>query len=289
MKPYVLSIRDKIIQEWKNTDKRSGITDTAFWKGMAHYWRIYDLHAKNSEEQAAVFTGYLRSRGLLQKDQTVLDIGCGKGRIAVEFAKSAGHVTGLDVSPDLCEDAKSRAEALGLDNTTFITGDFRSFEPKDKGLPEKYDLVFASKTPVTESYEGFRKLASLSRGYCFQAILTESSIPMLQALAEQIVPGAVLQKRERTFRLMLAFDLLCLEGFQPEVFYYKSTVLNSIPANELGLTYIKKLCPFHAFTKEEEEKLLRLLCENADRDGVLTAEMNTVLGCLFWHVEDGQR
>ena len=106
---------------------------------------------------------------MLQKDQTVLDVGCSDGEFAAEAARTAGFVTGVEISPAMCEEAKRRAAALGLDNTRFLTGNFMAFDPAEEGVPGKYDLVFACESPAANAYAGFRKIGAMSRGSVFLA------------------------------------------------------------------------------------------------------------------------
>jgi ubiquinone/menaquinone biosynthesis C-methylase UbiE len=56
-------------------------------------------------------------------DDTVLDIGCGPGIVACAFAKVAGHVTGLDLTPAMLERAQARQNELSLTNLTWQCGD----------------------------------------------------------------------------------------------------------------------------------------------------------------------
>ena len=58
--------------------------------------------------------------------KTVLDIGCGSGRYAVEFARrGASRVTGIDYAPNMLSLARQYAQAQGVgDRCEFIEGDF---------------------------------------------------------------------------------------------------------------------------------------------------------------------
>lgn len=54
---------------------------------------------------------------------TVLDVACGPGLVACEFAKHAQQVTGIDLTPAMLEQAAQRQQAQGLDNVGWQCGD----------------------------------------------------------------------------------------------------------------------------------------------------------------------
>lgn len=58
-----------------------------------------------------------------RKEDTVLDVACGPGIIACEYAKLVNHVTGIDITPSLIEQAKSVQKEQGLNNMEWKVGD----------------------------------------------------------------------------------------------------------------------------------------------------------------------
>src|SRR5688500_5581092 len=70
--------------------------------------------------------------------RTFLDVGCGSGRYAVEFAaRGAAAVVGLDYASNMLALAEQYAKARGVsDRCRFVNGDFTS-----AALDEKYDVV----------------------------------------------------------------------------------------------------------------------------------------------------
>lgn len=74
--------------------------------------------------------------------ERVLDVGCGGGATTLSLAKSVGpdgHVTGLDISPQLIDHARMRAGEAGLDNVSWMVADAET-EDLEIGA---YDLVFS--------------------------------------------------------------------------------------------------------------------------------------------------
>ena len=60
----------------------------------------------------------------LSPGMTVLDAGCGPGRLTVPLARGvgpAGHVVALDIQPGMLSRARAKTEAAGCTNTEFVT------------------------------------------------------------------------------------------------------------------------------------------------------------------------
>lgn len=59
----------------------------------------------------------------VEPEDNVLDVACGPGLMACEFAKVARHVTGIDLTPAMIEQAKVLQQSHGLTNLTWHLGD----------------------------------------------------------------------------------------------------------------------------------------------------------------------
>lgn len=82
-------------------------------------------------QQAIPFTqvpGHLDSIRLLiecagaKQSDTVLDVACGPGLVACEFARHSGHVAGIDITPAMIEQARKRQDDFGLANLDWSVG-----------------------------------------------------------------------------------------------------------------------------------------------------------------------
>jgi trans-aconitate 2-methyltransferase len=70
-----------------------------------------------------------------QPDETILDAGCGSGRVTEELARRAGRVIGVDASADMIAKARER---LGPD------ADLRVVDLAELALDEQVDAVFSN-------------------------------------------------------------------------------------------------------------------------------------------------
>ena len=56
-------------------------------------------------------------------EDAVLDVACGPGLVACALAPFARHVTGLDLTPAMIEQARKKQQTMGLSNLAWLVGD----------------------------------------------------------------------------------------------------------------------------------------------------------------------
>jgi len=93
----------------------------------SHRWRTV-------ENSAAYLAPHLRP------DDLLLDVGCGPGSITVDLASRVGRVVGVDLSEEVLEEARARAE--GVSNVSFAAADVYDL-PFEDGT---FDVVHAHQT-----------------------------------------------------------------------------------------------------------------------------------------------
>jgi ubiquinone/menaquinone biosynthesis C-methylase UbiE len=94
-------------------------------------------HGLLSEDQRQAWLGVLS--GLTgQPPRRVLDVGCGTGFLAIRFAELGHTVTGVDLAPQMIDQARRKAEQGGL-QVDFRIGDAAGLDFAE----ETYDLVVA--------------------------------------------------------------------------------------------------------------------------------------------------
>jgi ubiquinone/menaquinone biosynthesis C-methylase UbiE len=68
----------------------------------------------------------------------VLDVACGTGQLAFPAARAGARAAGIDIAPNLIEQARARAKAEGLD-IDFVEGDAEALPYED----DSFDVVFS--------------------------------------------------------------------------------------------------------------------------------------------------
>jgi trans-aconitate 2-methyltransferase len=103
---------------------------------VMHNWNPSDYEKSSSAQYRWAMD--LVSRLDLKRDEKVLDIGCGGGRITVQLASHLpkGEVLGIDLSRDMIDFARGKYPVETYSNLAFQWGDASELDFNDK-----FDLV----------------------------------------------------------------------------------------------------------------------------------------------------
>lgn len=105
--------------------------------------------AKSIETGAEEFVARLD----LEQSTRVLDVACGTGNLAIPAAKTGADVTGIDIAPNLIEQAIARAEAESV-TAKFDVGDAEALPYDDASFDivmTMFGAMFAPRPDVTAS------------------------------------------------------------------------------------------------------------------------------------------
>jgi ubiquinone/menaquinone biosynthesis C-methylase UbiE len=78
-----------------------------------------EMPAHSNEESLRLLVGMAQ----VGPGDTVLDVACGPGLVACPLAEIARHVTGIDLTPAMIEQAQAKQRSKGLTNLTWLVGD----------------------------------------------------------------------------------------------------------------------------------------------------------------------
>jgi len=105
----------------------------------------YGHFAKYLESGALEFL----SRIPIEPGMRILDVACGAGQISIPAARAGAKVTGIDIAPNLIEQARARAQAENLD-ARFDEGDAEMLPYPDSSFDIVISLIGAMFAPRPE-------------------------------------------------------------------------------------------------------------------------------------------
>lgn len=136
---------------WKNS------RETKSWKSKnAGEWSKRSASFAQRTRHSPYVRQFLESVAV-DRNTTLLDVGCGPGTLAVPFAQKVSRVTAIDYSQGMLEQLEAYAREEGVENITTIKCAWEdSWEEKQIG---RHDLVIASRSMNIEDLAaGIEKL-----------------------------------------------------------------------------------------------------------------------------------
>jgi SAM-dependent methyltransferase len=133
------------------------------------------------------------SRIPLQPGMRILDVACGAGQISIPAARAGAKVTGIDIAPNLIEQARARAQAENLD-AHFEEGDAEMLPYPDSSFELVISLIGAMFAPRPELVAAELKRVCRPGGKIIMGNWTPSGFvgQMFKAHGKHVPPPAIM-------------------------------------------------------------------------------------------------
>lgn len=219
-------------EEWKQLQKaRRAADDPAHWDERAKTYGCAD--------PASLYVRKFLEFAQVKPDETVLDMGCGTGAIALPLAATGCNVIAADFSHGMLDVLESTARERGIAHDAVKTV-LMSWEDdwEAHGIGEgSVDVAVSSRSIATADLRD--SLERLTRAARRRACITlaAGSSPRTD---ERILSAIGLQNRlGRDF--LYAFMILCDMGYHPEVRYIPSKRADSYDSAEEAFANLQKM------------------------------------------------
>ena len=253
----------------------------AWDKNAAFYDQMAKMEAKHTLNQINCFD--------TASTDTVLDCGCGPGRISVPMAKRAKSVTSLDSSPKMLEFCAQNAKEAGLIN---LTTQLLSFEDIELGKNlEQHDIVICSRS---FGLSDLLKLTTLAKKYVVTVIWSHGcpSIPEISGylfegtedeLSER--PPFMGMRQDRRLGNNMIYNRVYDLGFEPNLNVVEDGFTKTFACRDEAYADLRRL---RSNMKDDKLPIFRanvdkFLTENAD--GTVTYFCGTKSVVVWWKPE----
>jgi len=208
--------------------------DAAVWVAMGDFGgRVADL--------------FFRER-VISSGQSVLDVGCGTGTLALPLSRMGARVLALDSSPGMLRILASAAAARPHDPVQICVGNFETFT-----TVSRFDLAVAACFPPALSPEGLTRLEDLSRGEAAVVVGTGAeAFPFRRDLWAAVMGGPLPSGR---FHLAHLTGWLLASGRMPNLRHIGLDLELDHPPEDLAGFFIRY---FAIFGKSDAEARRRI-------------------------------
>lgn len=274
---------------WESKKPKEKVRNSISWNDIGKEWsnRIETdvVYIERINERVNTVTSQLINRDVINKNSTVLDVGCGLGIFVFEFAKISEKAYGIDVSSVMIEYAKGQSLQRNITNTNFSVCDFTNTDIDEMKWENKFDLVMASLTPAISCVEDLHKLMKVSKKYCLHASFVKTYDSLEQRILKELFNCTKKSSKHKNGRVFYSvFNLLFLEGYRPETFYHpRSTTYEIEPNLETATLYAFYL---NRNEKEDIEKILNYLQKVYNDEKNILCTREECYGFILWDKTD---
>lgn len=198
--------------EWKLLQETRRKPDSSeFWDGRAESF---------DHKERSPYTGRFIELLGLEDGESVLDMGCGTGVVALELARAGHRAVCADFSPKMLEVLRDKASRLASELGRPLPLEERLVAWDDDWeqagvAPKSVDVAYASRSmAVTDLGEAVDKLTAAARRRCAATVSTNGSPRCCDAIL-----SAVGRPASSRFDAAFLVDILWQKGFMPEVSY----------------------------------------------------------------------
>lgn len=146
----------------------------------------------------------------IDKDDVVLDVGCGPGTLAIPLAKSVKHVIAIDFSRKMLDELESFASSQGVTNiTTYLMG-----WDDDWDELGDVDIVVASRSiEVMDIQKALQKITNIATKACYVTYKTGGSFVDMEIL--DYIEKKIVTKPDFLYLPIILYK----DGYLPKVDY----------------------------------------------------------------------
>lgn len=286
------SMLDKVRQAafweelWHNSDPQQKQPldrdkSIAMWNNRAQQFAENTARNQNNIAKREAVFRFLADCGVDLAGATILDIGSGPGNYTIPMAKVAKEVVALDPAPQMLEIVKTRAEAEGLGNISYMAVPWEDVDLDALGWRGKFDLVFASVVPGVKDVPTLRKMMAASRKHCYLSKFAGERKNNLQHKIWQRLMGRA--RNLHAMDVFLPWNYLYTMGYYPHLKFIASNWENIEPIAVMEA----RMCDWFARFNDlpgHYRQVIREVLEEEAVDGLVKEEVKSHLGLMVWEV-----
>lgn len=257
-----------------------------FWNEAAGHYQQAMFFGEEGDYKDRLLK-FLEGYGLLA-GESILDIGCGTGKYAIEFVKRGCCVTALDFSEKMLKFAQTNLGSCEKD-WKIIFADWVNTTPKELGLKKKYELVFASMTPAVQTVADMKKMNEVSLGYCFISQFTRRENLMLRHFCEIFgLKDQVIENRHEDARIpQTLIAALKKDGYMPTVRCEQYDWADKVLPDEAAAKFKKEILDkMDAPPPISERDIIRAALSISDNEGTVYDRTAAEAAWILWDVNE---
>jgi len=248
----------------------------------SHQAKIWDKAAKDYDSlelsgsynfQVEEILRELQEAGALISEHRVIDVACGTGVYALRMSPFVKEIDCIDVSTMMLKRLKEKAQVLGVTNINTIKADWFHFNPS-----KKYELVFASMTPILRGKDSLDKLLNISERFLAVVFWAGVRQNILLSHLYQKILGERYNKK--SLDIVPIFNYYCSLGYRPRLRFFRGCWIREKDMDE-AFEALRWRLEFRRPLKEDELKILKDEIKRAAKNNKIILKTRVRIGFML--------
>lgn len=266
-------------QLWRE-GRASGASEESYWDNRAEEFNN-SVYSSTSEMRVNKIINFLSVNGMLTKESSVLDIGCGPGRFAVEFAKRAKNVVGIDISGRMLDFAVKNVQSQKLTNVSYKKLNWVEADIEANGWNKKFDLVTAINCPGIKDRNTLEKMMKASRKYCFLSNFVERTDSVRDFIVSEILKLEGSKFCSNTIYSII--NILWLLGYYPSITYFDFEIERERTVEDAYAYYCSSIKMDGRLNNEQRNSIMDYLKKSSE-NGIIREKVRSKTALVYWQV-----
>lgn len=246
----------------------------------------YTEHSESEEsrERRQQIRNWLESRGALQADFRVLDIGAGPGNYAALLSRQVVAVTALEPAASMTTILKQRITKERIKNIRVQQKTWEEVSLTAESWHKAFDLVFASMCPGVGTPDMLEKMIEASRNFCYLSGWSGGRWGKWGLSQSELWPRIFSEQLESyPSDILYPFGLLYALGYRPELRFLQPRVHLEMDTEEAVDGLIEHFSRYTRITPEIR-KTVEVYVNSYSQGGRFSQAYTTCQGFMLWQV-----
>ena len=271
-----MNILEDLKARWVLRDTYESAVQQRIWDKRAEDFKMHPLPLLDEDP----FLKRMSDEYDLNKNCSVIDVGCGAGGYSISLAGIVGKAVGVDVSPNMIDAASARAEAEGVSNCSFYAMDWADADIDELGFRSRFDIAFAHMTPAICDYAELEKLDNCATGLC----MIEKPSRRTNLLQDACFSAIGMSGEESLDTdLLNIFTYAWCKGYEPKLYYRNETWRIPQSIEKFTSWCVDRAKLRKQLTQEEENSISEFIKSKADENGNVEEVTHTTRVTILWN------
>jgi SAM-dependent methyltransferase len=277
---------------WLDAKKRSPVNrrelrgegaEIARWNTRASGYAEHSASDESRERRGQILD-WLKSRGALQAEFRVLDIGAGPGNYAVSLSSQVAEVVAVEPAVSMIRILKQRIAMQNLGNIRINQKTWEDVSLAAEGWQGAFDLVFASMCPGVGHPDTLTKVIAASKNFCFLSGWSGSRWGKWGLSQNELWPRIFGEQLEDyPSDILYSFGLLYALGYRPELRFLKPQVHLEMDSEEAIDGLVEYFSRYTQITSAIRETIVTYVGDYS-LGGKFSQTYTTCQGFMLWQV-----